>query len=621
MARMRWQRHQHWIFAVLVGLWTAYYLSPAPTPLAWAIVPIAIVGAVLLGHRPVAGNIVILAASILSASLEVEYGRIEMLLPVIGALFALGRSRAPISVGLLFSIAHIGATLLRDGATITALPTHIIVFVTPWLFGYVAGRRAQAARAAVRETARLAEIDVARVAHSVAEVERQRIVTDSINTLESALAQIRQITSFALQSPREDRIRAIQNAAKAAIERLHVTLGALRSVPPIANRPALPERRPVLPERRRNQLEAGIAVLATFVMLLFSAPLDSEWYRPVSLVPALILPAAALLAPRIPLIAALAAAAALLTAAFDSPHPPEALTPCAVPLAVLCWRLAQTDSWQRPWALAIVTIASPILGLNHGREGVGFSLLIVFLGVFGGLAWADRDGVAQREEARAAKLTAQLAAARIGAAREERVRVARELHDVVSHAIASVSLQAQLAGIRLAEAPDGARAALARVLETTEQAARELAVIARLLRPNDAGIDVWRLVEGAKALGLRVAPHVYDSLRSDELAYRVVQESLTNASRYAPGAKVEVRVTREHGQVRVVVSNDAPDAPVSNSVGGGSGLPGLRARVEARGGEFSSGRREHDGGFEVRASWPTQASNAEDARRGKGVRS
>ncbi|UQN15606.1 sensor histidine kinase [Gulosibacter sp. ACHW.36C] len=624
MAGLRWRSHRHWIFVVLVGVWTTYFLSPPASPWVWSVVPVSVAGAAMLMNRPIAGNVVTLAASLMSAGFEVEYGRTEVLLPVIGALFMLGRSRAPISVGVAFLLAQIGTTLLRDGATIESIPTQFIVYATPWLFGHIAGRRADSALAAVHEAERLAAIDVARVAQSVAEVERQRVVNDSIDTLGTALTQIQQRTTFALQAPRDDRIRAIQDAAKAAIQRLHVTLSALQSVPPaVAHKRSSGPAKPPLTPRRRLIFGALLAVVGTLVMLLFSAPLDSDWYRPVSLVPALILPAAALLARQFPLPAALAAAAALVTAALDSPHPPEALTPCAFPVAALCWRIAQAESRQRTWAIALVTIASPVLGMNHGREGVGFSLLVVFLGVVGGLAWSDRDAVLQREEARAAKLTAQLAAVRIGAAREERVRVARELHDVVSHAIASVSLQAQLARVRLDDDPDESEAALGRVLVTTAHASHELAVIARLLQPSDAGLDVWRLVEGAADLGLRVSPHIYDSLRGDELAYRVVQESLTNASRYAQGSRVDVRVALENGRVHIMVRNEAPLLPTIDSVGTGSGLAGLRDRVDARGGAITWGPVGDCGGFEVNASWPVgrvPLDDPEGMRHGDGVR-
>lgn len=625
MANLRWRRHRHWAFVVLVGVWTTYFLSPVNTPLEWVIALFAVLGAAAIFWRPVEGNLVLLIASLISAEFGIEYGRTELVLPVIGGLYVLGRSRAHPSVGLLFVGAQIATTLLRDGAPLASLPTQLIVFATPWLFGRIVASRAHSALRAVNEAERLAAIDVARVATGVAEFERQRVIADSIETLSTALSQIQQRTIFALQQPRDDRVAAIQDAAKAAIERLHHTLGTLRAAQPSvaltgAGQANLPSR---IPRARRTLVSIAVPVLGTLVMLLFSAPLDSEWYRPVSIIPALVLPAAALLAPRIPVISALAAAGALLVAALDTPHPPEALIPCAVPLAALCWRLAQHESRQRPWAIAMVTVASPVLGMHHGLEGVGFSLLLVFLGVVCGFVWADRDALLQREEARAAKLTSRLAAARIGAAREERIRVARELHDVVSHAVAGVSVQAQLARIRLDENPDEGRAALTRILAATQQASHDLKVIARMLQPAPDELDVWRLVDNATGLGLRVSPYMYDSLRHDELAYRVVQESLTNASRYAPGTDVEVRVTREHGEVQVLVRNSAPDAVVLAELGSGSGLRGLRERVEARSGTLVSGPWHAEGGFEVLASWPSVESGratVDDANHGEEVR-
>jgi signal transduction histidine kinase len=101
-----------------------------------------------------------------------------------------------------------------------------------------------------------------------------------------------------------------------------------------------------------------------------------------------------------------------------------------------------------------------------------------------------------------------------------------------------------------------------------------------------------------------------------------VQESLTNASRYAQGSKVDVRVTRENGRVHIMVRNEAPLLPTIASVGTGSGLAGLRDRVDARGGIITWGPV-GDGGFEVDASWPAghvPIDDPEGTRRGDEVR-
>lgn len=619
--------------------------------------PLATVGAWMLRARPIAGTVVIFVASVVSSLSGIEYGGVDILLPTLVALYFLGRAKTPWPLDLAIVIGFIAATASREGAEFIAVPTGALVYGTPWLFGLIVSHRAQTATAIAREAERLAAIDIARLANSAAEQERHRVIDDSISTLRTALTQICKRASNSLEAATDDSIRSIQDAAREAIDRLHATLGALRNSTNTA-RPIAPleQHRPGSWRSLRNlrtSITAAIAAtaLGSICMLAVAPLLGSDWTRPASLVPALLLPPAALLAVRIPIIASLLAAAAMIVAALDAPHPPEVLMPIALPLSSLCWRIAQTDSWQKPWAIGVTVAGATVLSLGHGWDAVGYVIVLITLGVIGGRAWADKDKVMQREEDRAAKLTAQVAAAELGAVREERRRIARELHDVVSHAIATVSLQAQVARIHRSKEPEKSTAALTTVLAIATVTSCELESIADRLQASSVKLDVQKLVEDACHLGLQLAADIDSAAKHDGLAYRIVQEALTNAARYAPGSTISISVSTQDARRRVVVRNgtargghvgestgalsatggnaltgagagagvgEAPntganapagfgaaadkDAATIVPAGSGSGLRGLEERVAAVNGRFSAGPA--GDGFEVIADWP-----------------
>jgi signal transduction histidine kinase len=208
---------------------------------------------------------------------------------------------------------------------------------------------------------------------------------------------------------------------------------------------------------------------------------------------------------------------------------------------------------------------------------------------------------------------------------EERVRLAGEMHDVVTHRINLMVLQAGALGARTTD--PAARAAADELGEAGRQALAELRDLLGVLRTGGttgAGPGSGAPVEGLAALvdesraaGLavdlsedgdaaRVAPTVRRTL------FRVVQESLTNVHKHAPGARVTVDVRYGAESVRASVHNGPPRRPPDAglaAVGGGTGLPGLRHRVELVGGRFDSGRTP-DGGFAVAATLPVYVPTA-----------
>ncbi|MFD9817246.1 sensor histidine kinase [Streptomyces sp. NPDC059080] len=259
-----------------------------------------------------------------------------------------------------------------------------------------------------------------------------------------------------------------------------------------------------------------------------------------------------------------------------------------------------------------------------------------------GMAAATGDAVrsrrayidAIRERAERAERTREEEARRRVA--EERMRIARDLHDVVAHHIALVNVQAGVASHVMDTRPDQAKQALAHVREASRSALGELRATVGLLRQSDdptaptepaPGLGVLdQLVDGFVRAGLPVdlqAPPSAQGLPAsvDLTAYRVVQEALTNVRKHAgDGTRAVVRIVRSEATLTVTVLDDgAGRAPVprgraaagDGEPGGGHGLIGMRERVQALRGTVVTGARP-SGGFQVRATLPLQPARMEE---------
>jgi signal transduction histidine kinase len=202
---------------------------------------------------------------------------------------------------------------------------------------------------------------------------------------------------------------------------------------------------------------------------------------------------------------------------------------------------------------------------------------------------------------------------------EERLRLARELHDVVAHSIAVVNFQAGVAVHVLDRRPEQARAALLAIKQASREALQELRATVGVLRqlgeqggsraplPGLAQLDT--LVAGAAGAGRPVEVTVEGErvelpLAVDLAVYRIVQESLTNVARHAGPAKATVRLAFGSREVVVEVTDDGRGAAAgAHPDGGGHGIAGMRERAMALGGELAAGPRPQ-GGFHVRARLP-----------------
>jgi signal transduction histidine kinase len=279
---------------------------------------------------------------------------------------------------------------------------------------------------------------------------------------------------------------------------------------------------------------------------------------------------------------------------------------------------------RRRWvALGVLLASAYVLQLASVDRGdpsddtfteIFVSPLVIILGpaLAGGLLRRSR---AQNAELR--RLTLELAGEREqhaeAAVAAERDRIARELHDVVSHAVTVMVVQAGAAEQLLAPG-EAAREHVHAVRSTGKEALAELRRQLGLLRAWDPAsasplpglADVPALVARAGAeLTLEPGDPAALSPGLGLTVYRVVQEGLTNARRHAPAATVRVRLTRRPDDLRILVEDDGPGASVAE--GSGSGLRGMRERVGMYGGRLDVGPREDGRGWRVDASLPLPA--------------
>jgi len=205
---------------------------------------------------------------------------------------------------------------------------------------------------------------------------------------------------------------------------------------------------------------------------------------------------------------------------------------------------------------------------------------------------------------------------------EDRLRVARDLHDVIGHNISLINVQASMGLDLMDSQPEQARAALSAIKSASKEALEELRAMLTTLRRDDdvaprspsPGLDrLPELIELTRAAGLSVeveavgkAPPLPAAVHL--AAYRIIQESLTNVARHAGPAQVTVRVTYADADVRIEVDDDGTlPAGRAPTIGAGSGITGMRERATALGGDLSAGFR-RDGGFRVSARLPVRAS-------------
>jgi len=271
--------------------------------------------------------------------------------------------------------------------------------------------------------------------------------------------------------------------------------------------------------------------------------------------------------------------------------------------------------------LAIALVSSAVVVVNDPNRTPGQLVSVPALfGIawLGGLALRSRAAHAEAAEHRALQAEREREAAARLAVAEERTRIARELHDIVAHAVSVMVLQAGAVRHRLPEGLAEEREALTGVERTGRTALAEMRRLLGAMRDDDGaparapqpGLDdLHALIDGVARAGLPVRLHVEGDAVAlpralDLSAYRIVQEGLTNALRHAGARRADVTVRYGGDGVQLEVRDDGTGGPADGAPG--RGLVGIRERVSIYGGEMAAGRAP-DGGFVLRARLPFEA--------------
>jgi signal transduction histidine kinase len=274
------------------------------------------------------------------------------------------------------------------------------------------------------------------------------------------------------------------------------------------------------------------------------------------------------------------------------------------------------DEFQSRLGLLLVLAGAAVIVANQPNHATGelvFAPILFAIGWLAGFALRERGVQAEAAEARAAQAERERAAAARIAVAEERARVARELHDVVAHAVSVMVLQVGAVRHRLADAND--RTALEAVEEAGRTALTEMRRLLGAMRRDGDGVELGPqpglgelgpLLEEIRRAGLPVELHVEGKRQAlprglDLSAYRIVQEGLTNALKHAQATRADVTVRYAPAELDVEVRDDGRGTATSDGLG--HGLVGIRERVTIYGGEMSAGPA-NGGGFVLSARLP-----------------
>jgi signal transduction histidine kinase len=263
------------------------------------------------------------------------------------------------------------------------------------------------------------------------------------------------------------------------------------------------------------------------------------------------------------------------------------------------WGPVILDGHRAPAAVFALALATGLLVLVGASEGIRMS------------------------RQRSAALTRSREEEALRRASEERLRMARDLHDFVAHNISVINVQANTALHLMDRQPERARTALSTINEVSKQALVELRSVLGVLRGVDEEVPrapsptlrhLDELVATAEAAGLGVqlefqGEAVPLSANLDLAGYRIVQESLTNAVRHSGGSAAVVRIFYGHRDIVLQVDDDGAGCGSPRRSESGSGIVGMTERAHALGGELQAGPRS-DGGFRVHARLPLEGTTA-----------
>ena len=463
------------------------------------------------------------------------------------------------------------------------------------------------ARAASAQAAALSAVDVGEAARRAVAAERERLsgdITRRLRELVSAVAaEVAAAREAADPGPGLARIHRLAQEASAELRR---QLGLLR-------RPA--EDDPVgsgggkagFPRRVRADVAVAAAtgVLAAVEAVVHPRAEGLAWSWGSVLLTALT--AVTVVAARAAAAAGACAAGALYVAGAVVGAPVTGGLWCLVTVGGLLWSVTAAGARLSDGAAAAVLVAGSVTATGWRDADnvavlVGLELVAIAAGLVTGRARRRAETSARAADDRRRSLAAATSAAVVA----ERGSFAREVHDVVSHTVGVVAVQAAAGQVSWPDRPDVARRTLDVIGDAAAGALAELERLEVRRPARRTEHDVTALVDRIRAGGTRVRCVLPARLPAScvDVVYRVVQECLTNVVRHARGAAATVEVEAAGSAVRVVVSDDGPGA---GEAGRGYGLVGLGERVAFVGGTLTYGPPPAGRGFRVTVVLPVAA--------------
>ena len=574
--------------------WAAVALVGEPVT-GWAVPLLFAAGVLTMLRLPVTGALVVVATQAWGMTAGIPHDNPSGLVAGLGAMALLGlhgvrpvRALVPVTLSAVVVI----ATDLSAAQESVGVP----LFAAAYFFGAGARRHHDRLEEARARVARLEAEEITTRAERIVVAERHRLAASSAALVRAATIEMQELARTARRSLAPATIRLLRERGVDAVDELRVLLQMLRrpgSARPAE--PAAPAVRPLLPAWTTDLAIAASLALTVVV----------EWWTTPGAVlawPLFVLCGAAALRRR-PVLACAVATCALGGLAWVG-YSQAINVPVAAATALLTWDVLTRPTRVRGVALAGTVVTA--LGVASAWPGGSAAILanVLALTAVGTVTWRILDrryaAISERSE-RYANHLAEVVAAAVA---EERVAVARDLHDVTSRALGVMVLHASSAAVARDDA--AARLALDVVVQAGDDALTELARLQTALGPavadQDLATRLHDLVATMRRAGLRIelqTPAAPVSAATADVAYRVVSEALTNVVRHAPGAGVRVTLTQEDERLQVRVRNDGVRRR-HGQPGTGHGLLGLQEQVARCAGQLHY-RHLPDGGFEVEA--------------------
>jgi signal transduction histidine kinase len=604
-----------WLVALACAAAAAYFLDGLE-PAVYIAPAIAMAAVVLLWLRPWAGGLVAVIGMATVLLLGVPAENPAWLATVLVAFNQLGR-RAPSWHGwvLVAGIAGTCVALGQEPVSQRLVDAAFLTFVVgaAWGLGRAVRRRGRLAERARAEAERLVGEDSELVVARVVEAERRRLAAELVGVVRDAVTAMRADAKLARSTLSSEAIASIASRGALAMTEMRRLIGLLRAEPEdgvvrSAESPSVVKYRHVWLGRAASlallvvwfaEMEGGTDqanLLAQWPVVFVVAAVWIRLARPVAAATLLLVPV-------------------LVAVLFGGPTPGVAGLAGAVAFGLVAWSIGTRGDVWGFGVLAVLAIMAVLLAHEVSPGNEAMTIAWIALPLLCGYLWTHFESVQEVEERRARERQAEIDAEVARAVVAERLRLARELHDVTSHALGVMVLQAGAAEATAVTKPDVARAALAEAVAAGDEALSELARLSRIIGPaasREAGpfeAQLQGLVNRMRAAGLQITVAV-DVEPPDaviaQTAYRVAQEALTNVARHAPGAQVSLRICRNAHDLEVSVIDDGTGVAAVEA-GSGFGLVGLAERVRALGGTLSAGAAP-EGSFSVHALIPTSAA-------------